>query len=82
MCQQVYFPTEEYSLSAFIIVNSGLCNLFRDFSNDTMDELGLDTVEVAKSVSICAANVRRAAVDLRLALDPTFENILALLLSV
>ncbi|KAH7242658.1 hypothetical protein BKA59DRAFT_457226 [Fusarium tricinctum] len=81
MCQQVYFPTGECSLSAFIIVNSGLCNLFRDFSNDIIDELGLDAAEVAKSVSICAANVRRAAVDLSLALDPTFENILALLLS-
>ncbi|WQF85654.1 hypothetical protein CDEST_10668 [Colletotrichum destructivum] len=81
MCQQVYFPTDECTLSAFIIVNSGLCNLLRDLNDDTIKAMGLGTPTVASSISICATNVMRAVLDLRLTLDATFENILALLLS-
>ncbi|KZL70781.1 fungal specific transcription factor domain-containing protein [Colletotrichum tofieldiae] len=82
MCQQVYFPTEECSLSTFIIVNSGLCNIFRDFDDDAIRDMDIEATVVAHSISTCAANVRRAVVCLRLTLDPTFENIVALLLSV
>lgn len=69
-------------MSDFIIVNAGLCNIFRDLSNDMITELGLNIMAVAESISICATNVQRVVVDLSLALEPTFENILALLLSV
>ncbi|OBR02360.1 Fungal specific transcription factor domain-containing protein [Colletotrichum higginsianum IMI 349063] len=78
MCQQVYFPTDECTLSAFIIVNSGLCNLLRDFDDDTIKDMGVGTPTVASSISICATNVMRAVLDLRLTLDATFENITAL----
>ena len=41
MCQKLYFPTEDYSLGTYIVVNSALTYLFRDMDRSVADKIGM-----------------------------------------
>jgi hypothetical protein len=82
LCQKLYFPTEAYSIGAFLTVNCGLHYLFRYCEPALYHSVGLSEADVASDVKLCKANIEEASKNLRLCLSPSLENIEALLLAV
>ena len=80
VCQKVYFATEDFSDSTFLIVNTGLYNLFTE--QETLVPDPLRRAEYRSIVSICQSNVETILANLPLFLSPKTENVQALLLGV
>ena len=78
VCQSVYFPTEEYSIYTWIIVNGGLFYLLRDGDGDLHEKLGIDRTEIKANLRICKHNVDVSIHALRLCIDPSLEACQAL----
>jgi hypothetical protein len=78
VCQKVYFPTEDFSDSTFIIVNTGLYNLFTE--QTTLNPDPVSRAEYHNFVELCKANVETALANLPLFLSPKVDTIQALLL--
>ena len=82
LCQNIYFPTEPYTIATFITVHTALYYLFRDLPLSDMEELNMDRSEVKSMVDICVKNAEVACRNLRLVMDPTYENLQALMMGV
>lgn len=82
MCQQVYFAVEEYSIGVIVVVNCGLHRLLQSMDNNSIVQQGLDTASVKEAMSVCKANTEANIRQMSVVMEPSFENIVALLLSV
>lgn len=81
-CQALYFPAEPYTIATFLTVHVALYHLFRDLTPTEAAELGLTESMVSPILETCVQNGEIAARNLRLFIDPTYENILALMMTV
>lgn len=82
MCQQVYFPTADYPIGVFLIVNVGLCNILRDLGKEVIIQLNIDFELVTKSISMSTENATSCLKSLNMTMEPLFENIAGLILLV
>lgn len=73
LCQKIYFPTEEYSIYSWIIVNGGLFNLFRDVDGILPEKLGITRAELTSHIDLCRKNVETAVHCLKLCIEPSLE---------
>ncbi|KAJ9615532.1 hypothetical protein H2200_001607 [Cladophialophora chaetospira] len=78
LCQRVYFPTEEFTIATFITVHVYLLNIFKELSQSELRDLTLEVNERDRVVAICLKNAKVAIRNLRMYMQPTFENIEAL----
>jgi hypothetical protein len=78
LCQKIYFPTEDYSIYNWIVVNGGLFNLFRDVDGDLHVKLGIDKAEMNRQTELCRKNVDTAVHCLKICIDPSLEACQAL----
>lgn len=81
LCQSVYFPTQEYSIFTWILVNGGLFFLFRDGDGDLHEKLGVERAEVQSNLRICKTNVDTAVHALPLCIDPSLEACQSIILA-
>ena len=82
LCQRVYFPTEDYSISVWIIVHCGLFYLFWCADKSTLPKFGLTAEDVDQCRKHSAVNAESAIQRLRVCTDPTLDNTEALILAV
>ena len=82
LCQNIYFPAEDYSIAVWIIVHCGLFYLFVHCEKDDYAQLGLTSEEVDGVRKQCATNADSATQRLRLCTDPSMETTEALMLAV
>lgn len=78
LCQKIYFPTQDYSIYNWILVNGGLFNLFRDIEGDLPDQLGISRAELNEHIELCRKNVDTAVHCLRICIEPSLEACQAL----
>lgn len=81
-CQKVYFPTEDYSIYSWTVVQAGLFCLFRNCDSALSRQLGLDAAETQSSSELCATNVEAAIRQFCLAMSPSVEASQALIAAV
>ncbi|KAI9148303.1 N-terminal binuclear Zn cluster-containing protein [Paramyrothecium foliicola] len=79
LCRMVYFPTEDFTDSTFMIVNAGLYNLFVEQSALTPDTAR--RAEYNGYVHQCRVNLETSMANLPLFCAAKVENVQALLLS-
>ncbi|OJJ48964.1 hypothetical protein ASPZODRAFT_60720 [Penicilliopsis zonata CBS 506.65] len=77
-CRRIYFCTEDYSDTTFIVVNSGLYNMFMDCG--FMSQNPAVREEYRAYVSCCRNNLETALANLNLLLPATMETVEALIL--
>ena len=82
LCKKVYFPTEEYSISVWIMVHCGLFYLFWHCDKALYAELGMTSKDMEACRQQCASNAESAVQRLRICMEPTLENAEALILAV
>lgn len=82
LCQSIYFPAEPYTIATFITVHTALYYLFRDLPLSDMEVLNMPRSEAQSMVDICVKNAEMACRNLRLVMDPTYENLQALMMGV
>lgn len=80
-CRKVYFATEDFSPSTFIVVNAGLYELFQE-KFIIMDENSGTAAEYMTYHLMCRDNLETALANLPLFLPPKTETVEALLLGV
>lgn len=78
LCQKVYFPTQPYTIFAWVNVNCGLFYLFRDLETSQYDKLHLTKSQVADIVATSTRNVDQATISFKLCMDPSLEAATAL----
>jgi hypothetical protein len=76
ICRLVYFPTDDFTHAQFVIVNSGLYNLFMEASVTTEDPALKE--EYLSYGRLCQANIDTSLATLPLFLSPKIENVQAL----
>lgn len=78
VCRKVFFPTEDYTIATFTIVNAGLYYLFQEkaITDESRNE------EFLRYHFLCRDNLETALSNLPLLQHPTKEMIEALLLGV
>lgn len=83
-CRQVYFATEEFDLSTFIVVNGGLFYAFggRALVPEVIDDPDARAKYLYKYRTMCADNLVAALGSLSLFMPASAVNIEALLLGV
>lgn len=82
LCQDLFFPAEPCTIATFITAHTTLYYLFRDLPLKDMEALNLTRSEVTSLVDMCVKNSQTAFSNLRLVMDPTYENIQALMIGV
>jgi hypothetical protein len=82
LCQKLYFPTEDYTLTTFILANACLFYLMRDMGRMPVQEQGLAKTDLLHCAEISSANVYAATRRWQLSMDGSYENILALTMAV
>ena len=81
-CQQLYFPTENYTIATFITVNCYLLNLLRDVSPEVSEKNGLQRQDLLQYSDLCVTNVTTAAKCWGIGMEASLDNMQALLLTV
>ena len=81
-CQQLYFPTEDYTISTFITVNCYLLNLLRDISPELSEQHGLQRQDLLRYSDLCVTNVVTAVKCWGIGMEASLDNMQALLLTV
>ncbi|KAL1913209.1 hypothetical protein Sste5344_000756 [Sporothrix stenoceras] len=79
-CRDVYFATEDFALSRFIVVNGGLFHLFEEKAATHNSEAEREMF--AKCQRLCGDNIETALANLPLFLPPSGEMVEALVLGV
>ncbi|KAJ3520362.1 hypothetical protein NM208_g13737 [Fusarium decemcellulare] len=79
LCRMVYFPTDDFSDSTFIIVNAGLYYLFLEQHSLTADNNAVKE-EFASYLHICRVNLETALANMSLFMSAKVETVQALLL--
>lgn len=82
LCQKVYFAINDYSLSAWAIVNTGLFYLFFDLKEHNYSQVGVTSSDIQANSRLLSANLDAAIQSLRLCQDPSIEGCQALALLV
>ena len=80
MCRRVYFPSDDYSAAAFIIVNFGLYCLFQEKGVELGS--GFKALEAEGYAEMCRNNLETGLASLNLFLPAKRDNVTALLLGV
>ncbi|KUJ07500.1 uncharacterized protein LY89DRAFT_789597 [Mollisia scopiformis] len=80
LCQKVYFAINDYSLSAWAIVNTGLFYLFFGLNEHNYTQIGITASEIQTNSQLLSGNLEAAVQSLRLCQDPSTEGCLALTL--
>lgn len=80
LCRMVYFPTDDFSDSAFIIVNAGLYYLFLEQHTLTDNEAVKE--EFLSYLHTCRVNLETALANVSLFMSAKVETVQALLLGV
>ncbi|KPI45262.1 uncharacterized protein AB675_2796 [Cyphellophora attinorum] len=80
LCQRVYFPTSEYSIFDWILVNGGLFFLFRDAEGDLHEKLQIERSDVVANLNMCKNNVDTAIHGLPLCVEPSLEACQAIII--
>ncbi|RSL95977.1 hypothetical protein CDV31_013675 [Fusarium ambrosium] len=78
LCRMVYFPTDDFSDSAFIIVNAGLYYLFLEQHTLTDNEVVKE--EFVSYLHTCRVNLETALANVSLFMSAKVETVQALLL--
>ncbi|KAK6500278.1 hypothetical protein TWF481_010623 [Arthrobotrys musiformis] len=78
-CRKIYFPTEDYNIATFIIVNTGLYYLFQDNKCSATDEFTEE--ECLKYCNMSRDNLETALANLPLLLPARKDMVEALVLS-
>lgn len=78
LCQRVYFPIRGLLVADFITVQS--CVFF--MTRDLVQQLDFDPLEIQQILSQCSTTLAQITRELTLLIQPSFENIRALLLLV
>ena len=80
MCRRIYFPAEDYSSAAFIIVNHGLYYLFLEKAAEFGG--GFKALEAEGYAEMCRDNLETGLASLHLFMPAKRDNVTALLLGV
>lgn len=75
LCQKLYFPTQAFSIFAWINVNCGLFYLFRDLEESGCENLQLTRRQVSDNSVLCFHNIKKAAQNLNLCIPPSSEAV-------
>lgn len=78
LCQKLYFPTQPFTIFAWISVNCGLYYLFRDLDKSHYDKLQMTKGQVSDAVAICSKNIDKAVKSLKLCVGSSFQAVDAL----
>ena len=81
-CQKVYFPIEGYSRADWVIVNGCLMYFMGTLTPAKMVQFEISSEEVPMWMEICKGNTIKTIEQLGLFLEPSLDNIAALLLGV
>lgn len=81
MCQKLYFPTEDYTITVWITVNCCLFYLFYHSDKTWYTALDVTKSEIEEYRDQCASNVDNAVQKLHLLMEPTLDGIQALTLA-
>lgn len=79
-CQGVYFATDDYSETTFIITNFCLYGIFMEYQTTEIGQLSKD--EYRYYVQLCKDNLEAALGNLNILMPATFDSIAALALGV
>ena len=82
MCQKVYFPIHDYSISTWAIVNTGLFYLLHNLDERHYPTVGVTHSDVQAHLHLLSANVEATICSLRLCESPSVEGCRALALLV
>ncbi|KAE8441043.1 hypothetical protein EG329_006080 [Mollisiaceae sp. DMI_Dod_QoI] len=80
LCQKVYFAINDYSLSAWVIVNTGLFYLLLGLNEHNFTQVGVTSDDIQAYSQLSSANLDAAIQSLRLCQDPSIEGCQALVL--
>ena len=81
LCQRIYFPADDFSIAQWVIVNCGLFYLFRDSDKKQREAMQLSEEDIDQHSRLCDTNVSAAVQRMRLLLEPSIENMEALVLA-
>ena len=82
LCQRVYFAINDYSMSTWVIINTGLFYLFIDLKEHHYPQLNVTPTEIQAYSRLLSTNLEAAVQSLRLCQDPSIEGCQALVLLV
>ncbi|PLB52931.1 hypothetical protein P170DRAFT_472817 [Aspergillus steynii IBT 23096] len=80
LCQRVYFAIDDYSLSTWATVNTGLYYLFLALGEHERSQVGMTVNDVQTYSQLLSANLEAAIQSLRLCHEPSMEGCQALAL--
>ena len=78
LCQKVYFAINDYSLSTWAIVNTGLFFLFIDLKQRNYAQIGVTSSDIQTNSQLLSANIEAVIQSLRLCQEPCMETCQAL----
>jgi hypothetical protein len=81
MCQSVYFPTVDYTVFTWMIVNTGIFQLLRDIDGTWREQLGISLADHKTYAKLCQTNVDTATHSLKLTVDPSLDACQAIALA-
>lgn len=73
ICQRVYFAVNDYSLSAWIIVNAGLYYLFLNLIPHHYSQIAVTGGDIQEMLRLLSANLDAAIQSIRLCQDPSLQ---------
>lgn len=79
MIRTVYFPTEDYNLATFAVVNAAL---YFAMMEKAWDAQGTKRIEIARYLQMVRQNLETSLVNMPLLMPPRRESVTALLLGV
>jgi hypothetical protein len=82
ICQAVYFPIKDYSMSDLIVVNGGLMSILCSATEVELKACNIDPTEATQSIAICENNIALLIEQISPFLEPTVDNIDSLLIAV
>lgn len=80
LCRVVYFPTEDFSDAAFIIVNAGLYYMFLEQHSFAQDKATKEEYE--PYIQTCRINLETALANMSMFVSAKIETVQSLLLGV
>jgi hypothetical protein len=81
MCQSVYFPTMDYTIFSWMIVNAGIFQLLRDIDGSWHEQLQISLADLKTYAKLCQSNIDTATHSLKLTVDPSLDACQAIVLA-
>lgn len=82
LCQRFYFPTDDYTVADFLTLNAALFLFISDLDESSAGQWQIGSTELTRDLELCMANLSTVARCLRMNMNPTIDNIQALVLTV